>query len=148
MLCEANGDIVKKFLDTEQGSALITALIFITILGMLASAFLYNILATNSSFKRTSNLQVAFNLAEAGIDKAIAELSRSSSTYSGEEDTPLGEGTFSVSVLTSEEEAGEMLIISTGYIPHSPGSKAKRTVKATVRRRDSSLVITSWREVR
>jgi len=115
---------------------------------MLATAFLYNILATNSSFKRTANLQVAFNLAEAGIDKAIAELSRSSSTYVGEEDTPLGGGTFSVSVLPSEEDAGEILIVSTGYVPHSFAPRAKRTVRVSVRRRDNSLVITSWQQVK
>lgn len=138
---------MKKLFITEQGSALLAAIIFIVALGTLASAFLYNILATNSSFKRTSNLQVAFNLAEAGIDKALAELSRSPSLYSGEEDTPLGEGTFSVSVLTSEKDAREMFIISTGYVPHSLEPKAKRMVKVTIQRRDRSLAITSWQEV-
>lgn len=134
---------MKKLFTTEQGSALLTAIIFIGILGILVSAFLYNIMATNSSLKRTSNLQVAFNLAEAGIDKAIAELNRSPS-YLGEEDTSLGEGTFSVSVLRSEKNAGEMFIISTGYLPHSLEPKAKRTVKVTIQRQNGSLVITSW----
>lgn len=135
---------MKKLFTTEQGSALLTAITFIVVLGTLASAFLYNVIATNSSFRRTSNLQVAFNLAEAGIDKAIAELSRFPSTYSGEEDIPLGEGTFSISVLTSEENAGEIFIISTGYLPNSLEPKAKRTVKVTIQRQDKFLVITSW----
>jgi type II secretory pathway component PulJ len=137
---------VKKLFNNKQGSALLTAIIFIAVLGTLAGGFLSNVLATNSFFSRTSNLQIAFNLAEAGIDKAIAELSRSP-FYRGEEDTPLGEGTFTVSVLTSEKNPEEMFIISTGYLPHSAEPKAKRTVKVTIQRQDRLLAITSWQEV-
>lgn len=134
---------MKKLFIAEQGSALLTALIFIVVLGTLASAFLYHIMATNSSLKRASHLQIAFNLAEAGIDKALAELSRSP-FYLGEEDTPLGEGTFSVSVLTAEKNSEETFIISTGYLPHSREPKAKKTVKVTVQYQNGSLAITSW----
>ena len=131
----------------ERGSALLTAIIFIVVLGTLVSAFLSNILAAHSSAKRSYQCQVAFNLAEAGIDKALAELSQPRSTYNGEKDTPLGEGVFSVFVSTSNESPGEKVIISTGCFPDSIKPKVKKTIEVTVLRRRKSLLITSWREI-
>ncbi len=131
----------------ERGSAILTAIIFIAVLGTMVSAFLSNILAAHSSAKRSYQCQIAFNLAEAGIDKALTELSQSRSTYNGEKDTCLGQGAFSVSVSTSNESPKEKIITSTGYLPDSIKPKVKKTIEVTVQRRGKSLLITSWREI-
>ncbi len=130
----------------EQGSAIIVAVTFIAVLGILVSAFLANILTAHYSAKRGYHRHIAFNLAEAGIDKAITELIQPRSTYNGEKDTPLGEGVLTVSVSESDESPGEKIITSIGYLPDSINPKVKKKIEVTVLRRGESLLITSWRE--
>jgi len=71
--------------------------------------------------------EAAVNLAEAGIDKALASLNKSGDDYTGEEETFLGDGSYSVSV--TAKDASTKIITSTGFIPNKANPKAKRTVK-------------------
>lgn len=59
--------------------------------------------------------QVCMNLAEAGVDKAIAELRADPSKYTGEHDTSLGAGFFSVET-SRLQGAREYRITSTGLL--------------------------------
>lgn len=81
--------------------------------------------STNYTLQSTQ----AINLAEAGIDKAVASLNASGGGYAGEVETMLGAGSFSVSITTPT--ASTKLIESTGYIPSRANPKVKRTIKIT-----------------
>lgn len=67
-------------------------------------------------------------LAEAGIDKAIYELNQDAG-YSGESDTSLGNGVFSVSVTSADSNTKHITV--TGSVPDSARPTATRVVRAT-----------------
>lgn len=85
--------------------------------------FIQNTAYTNQSAQ-------AVNLAEAGLDKAIASLNATGGSYSGEAETILGNGSYSVAVTTPD--SGTKVIESTAYLPSKQNAKVRRTVKATV----------------
>ncbi len=65
-------------------------------------------------------------LAEAGIDKAIYELNQNSN-YSGESDTPLGNGIFSVSVASIDSNTKNITV--TSAVPDAVHPTATKTVR-------------------
>lgn len=68
-------------------------------------------------------------LAEAGVDKAVYELNQSSS-YSGENDTVLGSGIFSVSVGTIDSTTKQVTVTSS--VPNSANPTSTKTIKVNV----------------
>lgn len=91
------------------------------------------ITAGSQTFSQSTNYSLqsaeAINLAEAGLDKATASLNTSGGSYSGEAETTLENGSFSVSITTPT--ANTKLIEATGYIPSKSNPKVKKTVKIT-----------------
>lgn len=71
----------------------------------------------------------ARSLAEAGIDKTVYELNQSGS-YSGESDTALGNGTFSVSITNINSNTKRITV--TAYVPNSTNPTATKVIKTTV----------------
>lgn len=69
-------------------------------------------------------------LAEAGIDKAVYELNQNSG-YSGESNTALGNGTFSVSIASIDNNTKRVIV--TGSVPNSARPTATKEVRTTVR---------------
>ncbi|MBI2011556.1 hypothetical protein HYS91_02190 [Candidatus Daviesbacteria bacterium] len=82
------------------------------------------------TFKQSASYSIdstqALNLAEAGIDKAVASMNTSAGSYSGEE-TNLGNGTYIVSVIPKNSTTS--IIESTGYIPNKTNPKSKKTIR-------------------
>ncbi len=115
-----------KTKNKQSGQLIIIAIVFSAVLlTLVASMVSYSVVDVKGS--RTSYYQTqALQLAEAGIDKAIYELNQSSS-YSGEANTTLGEGTFTVSV--TSVDASNKKITAIGYIPNSTSPLATKTVK-------------------
>src|SRR5258708_158573 len=110
----------------ESGQIFIVAIVVISVIlintvGIIAGALLYE----QNSRHSIENTQ-AINLAEAGVDKAIASLNSSGGTYSGDPEVFLVPGSFSVSVTSS---GNNKIITATGYIPSKSNPRAKRTVK-------------------
>ncbi|MBI2599689.1 hypothetical protein HYW43_02085 [Candidatus Daviesbacteria bacterium] len=71
-------------------------------------------------------------LAEAGVDKAIASLNQTGGSYNGESRTTLGDGEYSVSIISTD--AATKVIESTGFVPNKLQPKVKRTIKITTSR--------------
>lgn len=94
------------------GSALLMAVVLLAVVsvGAAAALRLYHIAFRESS--RGVKQEVARQLAEAGIENAVARL-RADAAYAGEKDTPLGAGRFSVEV-ARDGQAHEL--VSTGEI--------------------------------
>ncbi|HWP45572.1 MAG TPA: hypothetical protein VNM22_00290 [Candidatus Limnocylindrales bacterium] len=78
---------------------------------------------------------VAFNLAEAGVEKALHELSKSESNYQGETETLLGNGTFSV-ILKPLDSAGQVEILSTGTVQGARFLKVEKKIRVVVQIED------------
>src|ERR1035437_3965170 len=73
------------------------------------------------------NAESAQTIAEAGVDKAIASLNKTGGSYNGETETVLGNGSYSV-VVTNKDAANKILLV-TGYIPNKAKAKTQRTVQ-------------------
>lgn len=91
------------------------------------------IVSGSQLFSQNTNYTIqssqALNLAEAGVDKALAALNATGGNYNGEQETLLEVGSFSVTITTPNPTA--KVIESTGYVPSKTNLKVKRTIKIT-----------------
>lgn len=114
----------------ESGQILI--LIFIA-LGVVLFTVLFLIAGAQLYFQNAMysvNAEKATALAEAGIDKALASLNKTGGSYNGETETPLGEGSYSVTV--ANKDAATKILQVTGYIPSKSNPKVKRTINIQI----------------
>ncbi|MDO8498444.1 MAG: hypothetical protein Q7S44_01535 [bacterium] len=114
----------------EKGQVLVLALVVVGLVMvntiLIAGGSL--IFFQNSTYSVQSSQ--ALNIAEAGVDKALASLNANPEGYNGESETPLGPGSFSVEITT--KDASTDIIKATGYIPNKTSPKVKRTVSVEV----------------
>ena len=99
----------------QEGLAMLLVLGFLAALMIGSSAFYGLLNQTLSETHAREKDMVCLNLAEAGLDMAIAELQAHPSGYNGERDTALGAGFFTVEV--SEADNGKAAgVTSTGFL--------------------------------
>jgi len=115
--------------ENQEGQIIIIVLIFFSVLVLFAAALASFMATFQKSERQTIAGAQALQLAEAGIDKAAYHLNQDSS-YTGESNTALGNGTFTVSVSTINSSTKR--ITSTGYIPNSANPQTVKTVKTTM----------------
>ncbi|MDO8570488.1 MAG: hypothetical protein Q7R97_02785 [Candidatus Daviesbacteria bacterium] len=104
---------------------IVVVLVLINVLAIISGAQLFS---QNTNY--TNQSAAVLNLAEAGIDKALASLNITGGSYTGETETVLGSGSFSVSITSSTPNT--KIIESTGYIPSKENAKVKKTVRMSV----------------
>lgn len=114
----------------QSGQILILAIVVVGFVMLNALA----IIGGATIFSQNSNYSVqstqAINLAEAGIDKALASLNKTGGSYNGELETNFGDGSYSVTV--TDKGDGTKVLQATGYIPNKTNPKVKRTVVTKV----------------
>ena len=114
----------------QKGSMLI--IVFLA-LGVVLFTVLFVVSGSQTYFQNAQynyNAEQATAIAEAGIDKALASLNATWGSYSGELETPLGDGSFSV--LITNKDATTRILTVTGYIPNKTNPKVKRTILVQV----------------
>lgn len=111
----------------EKGQALVLAVVVVAL--VLINTLI--IIGSSQTFFLNSRYTVqadqALNLAEAGLDKAVASLNATGGKYKGEIETPLGSGSYGVTVTI--KDASTLIIQSTGYIPNKSNPQVKRTIQ-------------------
>ena len=113
---------------TGQSTILVTVvlgIILFNILVLIAGSTLLNQSSTNS-LESTQ----ATALAEAGLTKGLASLNATGGTYTGETETLLGLGSYSVAITTLSPTTKQ--IKATGYLPNKVHPKKKSTVKIQI----------------
>ena len=115
----------------RDGSALLVAVGYLAAITIFASTFLSFLNRTISNQRRTELKQICLNIAEAGVDKAFAELRARPTDYRGEKDTPLGKGRFSVEIEPGERR-GEYAIVSTAEVTNGKLVLARARVAVDV----------------
>jgi type II secretory pathway component PulK len=115
----------------SRGAALIMALLLVTIVGVGAAAVWQYLHITLKESTHAESREVVFCLAEAGLDKAIAML-RTKPDYSGEKNTPLGEGQFSVRV-TPAKVPGQYQVKSEAFLGEENRTQARCALTASLR---------------
>jgi hypothetical protein len=112
----------------KRGHILIVSLVFFGIM-VLGFSTLSSYLTTYARAARHAVVsEQALALAEAGIDKAVYALNQNSG-YTGETNTALGAGVFTVSVASN---GSTKTVTATGYVPDSTNPTATRVVKVNV----------------
>ncbi len=110
----------------KSGHILVFSLVVLGILFTLTSVTLQLVHREGSSVNRSYVAKQTLNLAEAGIEHAIRQLN-ANTNYTGEADTALGSGTFTVTVTGS---GSSRTVEATGYVPNSTNPITTRTIKA------------------
>jgi hypothetical protein len=124
---------IQKLLNWEQkGQVFILALVVLTLVLFSTVGIIGGALTFSQNSRYSIESIKATNLAEAGIDKAVASLNTRGGAYNGEAETFLGGGSYSVAV--TSQNSSTYLITSTGYVPNKTNPKAKRTVKIQISR--------------
>src|SRR4030042_2834379 len=112
----------------QKGQAIIIGLVFFAIVILFSGALVKYV----SSFIKLERQNVmraqALQLAEAGIDQAAYKLNHDVD-YAGENNTALGNGSFSVSI--ADIDSDHKRVTSTGVVSFH-GQTATRTIKATL----------------
>lgn len=104
--------------------------IVIALLLVIAAVFVARAVNENNFVLRYRESKEAFNLAEAGIDRAITEL-RQDYNWAGVSAVNLGRGQYSVNITSVDDKRQ---ILSSGFIPTEANFRARRAIEAVVRK--------------
>lgn len=113
----------------SRGYVLLLSLIFMGIFSAMATAYLTSVLGTVRGVRYDTAAAQALSLAEAGLDNAAYQLNLNPA-YSGETDTALGAGTYTVTTTSVDSETKRVTV--TGYVPNAINPIATRSVAANV----------------
>lgn len=117
-------------INNEKGNMLLFGFVA---LGIVLFTVLFIVSGAQTFFQNAQynyNAEQATAIAEAGIDKALASLNATWGSYSGEIETPFGDGSYSV--IIENKDANTKILIVTGYIPNKTNPKVKRTISIQV----------------
>ena len=115
--------------NNQKGQIFVIGLVFFTILMIFSVAILVYVSTYIKSERQNISKVQALQLAEAGIDKAAYELNQNSS-YTGESNTALGNGNFTIAVADVDSE--HKRVTSVGTVPYSGSKSASSTIKAVL----------------
>jgi len=120
---------MKRQLPYTRGYILLLTLVVSSIIMTVAVGF-FNYYATAVHAERFALASAqARSIAEAGIDTAVYKLNQDGG-YTGENDTALGEGAFSVSI--ADIGSGSKRITVTSFVPNTANPTVTKIVKATL----------------
>lgn len=102
-------------------------------LGVVLFTVLFVVSGSQTYFQNAQysyQVEQATAIAEAGIDKALASLNATWGSYSGEVETLIGDGSYSVTI--TEKVANTKILTVTGYIPNKTNHKVAKTISIEV----------------
>ena len=120
----------KKNYTLSEGQILIVSLVFVLILMALSGVLISLVFSHTQTGRVAYAKEQAMQIAEAGIDRAIYEINQpGGNSYSGEANTSLGLGEFSVSV---SDVGSTKVIESTGSVPDSSDPRAQKKIRVVL----------------
>lgn len=108
-----------KITKSKQGAALVIAMIFISICILAVSGYLWVVTKESNMTKKMNDSAKALYLAEAGIERAVSDLTPLDADWSEHQlysDEPLGEGTFTASIDQVIVQDRKVILKSTGSV--------------------------------
>ncbi|MEK7604356.1 MAG: hypothetical protein AAB442_00970 [Patescibacteria group bacterium] len=109
----------------RRGQVILLALVFATIFVTVSSAFVSYILAYGHSERANLAEAQALAIAEGALDHAAVMLN-SNPSYTGETDTPLGNGTYTIAVTSIDTKTKR--VVATAYIPNRSAPTNQKTI--------------------
>lgn len=113
----------------QRGYVLLLALVFLGVFITIATAYVNFVTTSARSVRYDIASAQALAIAEAGLDKTAYELNLNTA-YSGETNTTLDTGVFTVTVANIDSKTKSITAI--GYVPNSTNPVATKTIKANV----------------
>lgn len=114
----------------EKGQLFIFSLIVMSLVALTTVSLISGALTFKQNTNYSTNEVQAINLAEAGIDKAVASLNATAGNYNGDSEIQLDTGSFSVSI--TNIDASTKKITSTGYVPGKANPKSQKTIEMQI----------------
>jgi len=130
-----------KTIFLNRGQALITLLFFTAIGITVISAAVVMTLVNSLSVSKQQQGEVAYEIAESGLDNGLIRLLRSPNTYTGET-LPVGSGSATITVTGSGTSGNPYIVTSTGTI-----GLFVRKVQATATYVNNLFTVTSQQEI-
>jgi hypothetical protein len=128
----------------QQGATLVVVLVLIAFILILLGTILTKLENDMASGNVTYRNLQALNLAEAGVEKAIYELNRTNGAYTGEKNTNLGAGKFTVTVKSVQ---GGYKITAIGVTRSAKKYTGKKVITALIQHNGAGhWKIVSWQE--
>lgn len=121
-----------KSAGNHRGSALILGYLLILVLSLFASVFFNRTFNEKRVFDFDRERLEAFYLAEAGVDRAMAELRSNYAGYAGTGLITLGHGQYEVSVIVLSGSSKQ--ILSYGYVPNKAQKRAQRSIEVVTKK--------------
>lgn len=136
----------------DGGSAIIVALSFLSVLAIMASAFVANLV---SSSKFQASLEAgtkSFYIAEAGMNHAIWKLDKLGNSYHGESNVEFADGRFDITIKDDQSNTKNKVILSRARLDDYPDNKGTSKIRAVVSlkstgNRGLSVEIESWKRL-
>lgn len=139
--------ISKRARANQRGAALIFALMVLFILSMGTSVLWKQLHSNLDQQRRSWHREQAFQLAEAGLEHAIAGLRASGAAYEGAADVPLGAGTYSVSIAPGDTP-GEFALEAWGRLEPAPYNYDRAGLRGRVRLENGQVTEYAWEPIR
>jgi hypothetical protein len=132
---------------SQSGSALFVVIGYLAVIMILSGAFFTLLHVTMRHGNASQWRQVCLDMAEGGLDKALAELREDRDAYRGEAGTALGDGEFSVEVTPQGRDGYR--IVSIGCIRYKQfvSNQARITADLTLGR-NGNIDNLRWLEVK
>lgn len=131
----------------DSGTALVLVLGYLAVVTTLGAAFYVSVhRAVDASLARERHA-VCLSLAEGGVEKAIAGLLQNPEPDAGEDESPLGDGFYSVTV-ERVSLPGRYVIVGTGRLGDDTVTLARAQVRAEVELSAGRVASLRWREER
>lgn len=115
----------------QRGAALLFSLMVLVILSIGTSVLWQQVHGTLRQHRIAWHQEQAFQLAEAGLETAVAQLRETAGAYRGEKAVALGPGRFSV-VVTPDDSPDTYVIHATGRLDHAAYHYDTARLKATL----------------
>lgn len=126
-----NRNIRFKDIRNNRGSIIAVFVIMLTVLSTFLLAATALSLENRLSISRSYQKNIALNIAEAGVNKAIWELKGHNTTYTGEmTNSSVSGGQFDVTVTSID--SSNKYIVATAYVPTKAAPKFKKAIRVKV----------------
>jgi hypothetical protein len=116
----------------ENGTAIIVALTFLSVLAIMSSVFVSNLVSSSNLEASLETGTRSFYIAEAGINHAVWKLSQHGDKYEGESDVSFADGEFDIAIEDYPGNQNRKIVISRARLDDYPGKHTVSGIKAIV----------------
>lgn len=136
---------MKRRRSNQHGMAMLIVIGLLLVFAISTSAFFSLLNRTLSAQYASNDHSVCLNLAEAGIDRAVAELSAGRKEFAGEKDVALGSGFYTVEV--KPDSAARWTVSAAGFLRNGNVVRREARLSAVVDSTGGTPRIAQWTEV-